>query len=166
MNTNSVIIDVREKDEYLAEHIPNSINLPLSHFSTQAPGVLFHLINSPITIMCRSGKRAQMALDMIQQFAMPYEGQACVFTGGMIQWKKENRPITTINSKAMPIMRQTHLAAGLLALVGTLLGVFLHPTFFILPGIVGAGLSLSGLTGFCGMSILLSKMPWNKINEA
>ncbi|MGB0454748.1 MAG: YgaP-like transmembrane domain [Bacteriovoracaceae bacterium] len=58
--------------------------------------------------------------------------------------------------------RQTHLTAGSLALVGTLLGAFVNPYFLIIPGYVGAGLSFAGATGFCGMATILSLMPWNK----
>ncbi|MGA8903369.1 YgaP-like transmembrane domain [Bradyrhizobium sp.] len=36
------------------------------------------------------------------------------------------------------------------------------PWFFIVPGFVGAGLLLAGLTGFCGMARLLMRAPWNR----
>jgi hypothetical protein len=48
-------------------------------------------------------------------------------------------------------------------LIGVLLSVMLSPRFVILPGFVGAGLLFAGLTGFCGMGLILAKMPWNKL---
>jgi rhodanese-related sulfurtransferase len=38
----SIIIDVREDDEYSAEHIENSIHIPLSSFDKKAPSVLWN----------------------------------------------------------------------------------------------------------------------------
>ena len=52
--------------------------------------------------------------------------------------------------------------AGSLALAGTLLGAFVSPWFYILPGFVGAGLLTAGVTGFCGMALLLMRAPWNR----
>jgi hypothetical protein len=49
-----------------------------------------------------------------------------------------------------------------MAFSGTLLGTIMHPYFYILPGFVGLGLMMAGLTGWCGMAKLLAYMPWNK----
>ena len=35
-----VILDVREKEEFEAEHIPESISCPLSQFDMLVPGIL------------------------------------------------------------------------------------------------------------------------------
>ena len=49
-----------------------------------------------------------------------------------------------------------------MALAGVLLGAFVWPGFYVLSGFVGAGLTLAGITGFCGMARLLAHMPWNR----
>jgi DUF2892 family protein len=36
------------------------------------------------------------------------------------------------------------------------------PNFIWLSGIVGAGLVFAGITDFCGMGLLIAKLPWNK----
>ncbi len=59
-------------------------------------------------------------------------------------------------------MRQVQLAIGVLAFTGSLLAIFVNPLFAILPAFLGAGLILAGSTGWCGLAILLSKMPWNR----
>jgi hypothetical protein len=51
--------------------------------------------------------------------------------------------------------RLIRLFAGLFVLGGTLLGFFVHPSWFIFPGVVGAMLTIFALTGFCPMSIML-----------
>jgi len=61
----------------------------------------------------------------------------------------------------MPIMRQVLLGAGVLVLAGSVATYLFGPSFILLTGFVGAGLTFSGLTGWCGMAFVLSKMPWN-----
>jgi predicted branched-subunit amino acid permease len=57
--------------------------------------------------------------------------------------------------------RQVRIAAGLLVLTGVLLGYFVNPWFIGLSAFVGAGLVFAGVTDFCGMGLLLAKLPWN-----
>jgi hypothetical protein len=63
-------------------------------------------------------------------------------------------------------MRQVQIAAGSLILVGVVLGWLAHPGFYALSGFVGAGLLQAGVTGWCGMALLLKAMPWNQIAPA
>jgi hypothetical protein len=68
-----------------------------------------------------------------------------------------------VNQKApLEIMRQVQIAAGLLVLTGVGLGLGVNPLFFALAALVGAGLTLAGATGFCGMARLLALAPWNR----
>jgi hypothetical protein len=53
------------------------------------------------------------------------------------------------------------LGAGLLALTGALLAVTLNVRWIYLAGFIALGLTFAGLTDFCPMGMLLSKMPWN-----
>ena len=55
------------------------------------------------------------------------------------------------------------MLAGTMILSGAILTAVLSPSWIILPGFVGAGLLFAGLTGFCGMGLILAKMPWNKL---
>ena len=43
-----------------------------------------------------------------------------------------------------------------------MLGLSVSPWFLALPAIVGAGLTLAGITGFCGMTRVLMRAPWNR----
>jgi Protein of unknown function (DUF2892) len=54
------------------------------------------------------------------------------------------------------------IVAGSLVLIGVLLGWFVHRGFFGLSAFVGAGLVIAGIADFCGMGLLLAKLPWNK----
>ena len=157
-----IIIDVREKDEFKAEHVEHSVNIPLSQIDHIGPGVLNSLKDRSLTIMCLSGKRADLAMQRIEKFGISFSDSVKVYEGGIKRWKSLGGSVVELKKTHLPIMRQTHLAAGLLALTGTLLGFYVNPSFLVIPGFVGLGLSVAGSTGFCGMGILLSHMPWNK----
>ena len=62
----------------------------------------------------------------------------------------------------MSIERQVRVAAGMLVVLGVLLGWLIHPAFYILSAFVGAGLVFAGVTDTCGMGMLLARMPWNQ----
>jgi rhodanese-related sulfurtransferase len=159
---NEVILDVRERDEFEAEHVEKSINVPLSHFSAIAPGVLNQLNQKNVAILCRGGNRAKLALEQVKQLGYADKITARVYEGGILEWKRLGNPTIVKNSNHLPIMRQVQIVAGALVFVSTLLGVFVAPGFLGVSAFVGAGLVVAGSTGFCGMAILLSKMPWNK----
>ena len=52
---------------------------------------------------------------------------------------------------------------GVLALTGSILALTVNKNFALIPAFLGAGLTLAGSTGWCGLAILLSKMPWNRV---
>ncbi|MCI1294357.1 MAG: DUF2892 domain-containing protein, partial [Acetobacter sp.] len=61
-----------------------------------------------------------------------------------------------------PLDRQVQLIIGLLVLTGSLLGFFVSPWYFLLTGFFGAGLTVAGLTGFCGLARVVAHAPWNR----
>lgn len=157
---NPVIIDVREKDEFNAEHIEHSIHIPLSSFAAQAPALFKSLSGKSVLLMCRSGKRAGLAAS--QAAAFRENVQLEVFQGGILEWKKQGKPTVAAKKAHLPIMRQVQLIAGSLVLTGALLSYFVNPAFIFLSGFVGAGLTVAGATGSCGMAEILARLPWNK----
>ncbi len=78
-------------------------------------------------------------------------------------WEAAGLKTRSLSSTSkLPITQQVFVAAGLLIWIGLLLAYVLHPWFLLLPLIVGSGLLFAGLTGWCGMALLLARMPWNK----
>jgi len=159
---NSVILDVRERDEYDSEHIPGAINVPLSHFTSTAPGVLTHFEDRKVVLICRSGKRAELALHQARLLGFAPQGGYQVFDGGILQWKKLGNQTISKKGRHLPILRQVHLVAGSLVLLGAGFGYLLNPGFYALSAFVGAGLVFAGATGTCLMAEILGKMPWNR----
>lgn len=155
-----VLIDVRTKSEYANLHAKNAISIPLDEISKQrVQQVSSDIGNTTIYLICQSGMRSAQAANRLMK-----EGLANVIsiTGGTLAWKKQNLPIEGAGRKALSLQRQVQLTAGLLALIGGISGYTIHQWFFLVPTLIGLGLTLSGATGSCLMGTLLSKMPWNQ----
>mgnify|MGYP000117887857 CR=1 FL=1 len=54
------------------------------------------------------------------------------------------------------------MALGMLIVLLLAKGILLHPLFYVLTGLLGSGLIVSGLTARCGLAALLARMPWNR----
>lgn len=152
-----VVVDVREDVEHAEERIDGSRPMPLSRFDAQA---LRSACNGKqIVFHCKGGKRSAQAC---QRFAVG-DGEVLHLAGGIDAWKAAGLPtVKPDNAPRLPLMRQVLLTAGSLVVLGVSLGLLVSPWFFALAGFVGCGLMFSGITGWCGMATMLSKMPWNK----
>lgn len=149
----AILIDVREAGEYEAEHIDSAVNKPLSSFDKNEVGKLAN--GRKVIVQCLSGKRASQACAKIDNI------DAFILEDGINGWKKEGLE-TVKKGLGITIQRQVMIVAGLLVLIGSLLTIYVEFNFIALPLFIGAGLTFAGLTGWCGMAMLLNKMPWNK----
>lgn len=154
-----VILDVREKEEFEAEYIPDSICCPLSQFDLLAPGILKNIKESEVVIMCRSGNRAKMAINELKKFDVNQD-QFKVFEGGILNWKSLGKEVVGKGS-IFPIMRQVQIVASSMIFIAFIASRFVTHDFVYLALFVGFGLALAGYTGFCPMVYILQKMPWN-----
>lgn len=152
----AVLVDVREPDEFARRRIPGALSRPLSAFESA------HLRIEPSQVViftCRSGMRTQANCDRL---ASTVDGQAFVLDGGLEAWAAAGLPVEADRKAPLEIMRQVQITAGLLVVLGVLLGLVAHPSFFGLAAFVGAGLMAAGISGFCGMARLLQLAPWNR----
>jgi hydroxyacylglutathione hydrolase len=83
----ATFVDVREKSEWQAGHMPGAIHIPLGDLTRRA-GELPK--DTRIITVCRSGNRSLYAVDMLQA-----QGHADVksMAGGMIEWSTAGRPV-------------------------------------------------------------------------
>lgn len=156
----AVLVDIREADEFARSHIAGAVSQPLSGWE-QA-----HLAIDPaadVIFTCRSGMRTAGACDRL---AARVTGEAFVLAGGIDGWSRAGLLVVSDRSAPLEIMRQVQIAAGMLILIGALLGTFVAPAWFGLSAFVGAGLLFAGLSGFCGMARLLMLAPWNQPRSA
>jgi len=84
----ALLVDVREADEFAAEHIAGAVNMPLSSFQ---PSQLPDAGGRTVILQCAGGKRSGMALDKCAA------AQAVIDThlaGGIAAWKAAGLPVT------------------------------------------------------------------------
>lgn len=86
----AIIIDVRTPREYLAGHIPGSVNLDY-HSSIFLDSLRELDKDKSYIIYCRAGVRSRRALDAMSQLGFK---EACHIKGGINQWRTEGLPIT------------------------------------------------------------------------
>ena len=150
------LVDVRTPAEYRALHAEGAQLIPLDQLDV---GKVTASVPAGATVylLCQSGNRAKMAAEKLTQ-----AGCNCVVVeGGTKAWASAGLPV--VRGKAvMSLERQVRIAAGILILIGVVLGFTVHPNWFYLSGFVGAGLTFAGITDTCMMGMLIGKCPWNR----
>ncbi|NOT29592.1 MAG: DUF2892 domain-containing protein [Planctomycetes bacterium] len=150
------VIDVRTGAEYESEHVDGSRWVPLGELVERADEI--RAVPAPRMLLCRTGARASVARRELE--ALGISGLT-VIEGGLEALRTAG--LATVRGRArMSLERQVRIAAGSLVLAGVALGALVHPALFGLSGAVGAGLVFAGVTDWCGMGLLLARMPWNK----
>ena len=154
------LLDVRTPAEHAELHVPHVEPIPLDRLDAaqleQANGFAK---DQPIYIFCRTGERAKQAAAKLEKNGY---SQCQVVAGGTLAWAEAGLPVDRGSSKIISLERQVRIAAGALVLTGALLALFVHPAFLWLSALIGAGLVFAGITGWCGMGMLLAKLPWNQ----
>jgi len=115
--------------------------------------------SNPIYVICQSGGRASKACERLQEAGLAHV--YCV-EGGMTAWERINLPVERGATKVISLERQVRIGAGSIVLLGVALARTIHPAFLAIAAFVGAGLIFAGITDYCGMAFVLSKMTWNR----
>jgi rhodanese-related sulfurtransferase len=154
-NSEAELIDVRNTDEYMEEHIEGAKNIPLPILDVkQISGN-----KKRIVVHCKSGKRGEKARELLKK--QDPSLRVSNLAGGILEWKKSDLPLRSINS-TLPIMSRVQIIAGSLILFGSAAAFFINPYFLAIPALTGAGLLFAGITGRCGMANLLMLVDSNK----
>ncbi len=80
----AVILDVRENDEWKAQHIEGAIHIPLGQLDSRIAELAAYK-NSTIIAQCRSGKRSAKAASTLQAAGFK---QVYNLAGGIIAWNE------------------------------------------------------------------------------
>lgn len=151
------LIDVREWAELVADgNVTGAVLAPLSN-DVAAAGLLN--AQKTVFVLCRSGARSQKAAVLLEARGF---ADVRVVAGGMEAWKAAGLPVEFKSPGAWSIERQVRFTVGTLLLSSFALGRLVHPLFYALSPLLGAGLLYSSLTDTCGMGAVLLKMPWNR----
>jgi rhodanese-related sulfurtransferase len=152
----AMLIDVRDPSEFAGEHIACAASMPLSTLDSSALDAL--PADRKMIFQCQRGKRGEQACAVID--ASSLKQQVFNLEGGIEAWKAAGLPVVR-QQAGMPIQRQVQLTIGLLVLISVVLGFSVNTSFFLLAGFLGMGLTFAGLTGWCGLALLMKQAPWN-----
>jgi rhodanese-related sulfurtransferase len=152
----AVLVDVREPSEHAGERIPEARLVPLSTFdpTRMPPGD-----GRKVVLHCLSGDRSAQAGRRLVEAGV---AQVYHLHGGLQAWKAAGYATERSLHAPISMQRQVQMVAGSLVFLGTVLGAWFSPWFLILSGFVGAGLTFAGITGTCGMAMLLARLPYNR----
>ncbi len=150
------VIDVRTGAEFTGEHVDGSRLVPLDQLLQRLDEV--RATPAPRLLLCRSGGRAQTARKLLEENNVR---GLTVIEGGIEAFRSAGGP-TERGKSVISLDRQVRIGAGALVLLGVALGYLVHPGLFALAGLVGLGLTVAGVTDWCGMGLLLAKAPWNQ----
>ena len=153
------LVDVRSSGEFNAVHAKGAILCPFDALNPRQLAQQLGLSSSSTAaLLCAAGNRAKKASEKFLAEGIPY---CLVVEGGTQAW--EAAGLSVIKGKGViSIDRQVRIGAGSLILTGVLLGYFIHAGWYFLSGFIGCGLIFAGITDWCGMGLLLAKMPWNQ----
>ncbi len=156
-NNEAVLVDVREPAEHAAENITGATLLPLGKVSKS---LLPQHIGKKLVIYCRKGGRGGSACEKL----MAEDPGLDIYNleGGIEAWRAAGLTVASSGKAFLPLDRQVQLTIGLLLITGSVLGALFSPKWFLLTGLIGAGLTVAGVTGFCGLAFIMAKMPWNQ----
>ena len=121
-------------------------------------------LDNNIYLLCKSGGRAEKAA---KKFIDAGYRNIFVIEGGITECNKLGMATKSDNDNKIkiPLERQVRIGAGIIIIIGALLSLTLSNIFSIIPIIVGCGLIYAGITDKCGFALILTKAPWNKIDN-
>jgi rhodanese-related sulfurtransferase len=156
------LIDVRTPIEFREVHVDFARNVPLDQLDVVALMQARNgSANEPLYVICHAGDRGRQACD---KFLKAGFSNVLNVEGGTKACVEAGLPVSR-GKKAVSLDRQVRIVAGSLVLVGATLGWFVNPVFIGLSAFVGAGLICAGITGTCGMAMLIARMPWNQCSQ-
>lgn len=82
----TTLLDVRERDEWVAGHAPDAVHIPLGELTERA-GKLPS--GAPLLVVCHSGGRSARATAWLNRAGY----DAVNLDGGMVEWARAGLPV-------------------------------------------------------------------------
>ncbi|ALV48314.1 rhodanese-like domain-containing protein [Streptomyces althioticus] len=159
------VIDVRTPGEYAGGHLPGALNIPLDQIRRALPDIRHAAGHGDVLVVCASGARSENACKILAENGVT----AATLSGGTGAWAADGHELHHPQGSSRTswgMERQVRLTAGVIVLLGLLLGLVVHPAFQLLSAGIAAGLVFSALTNTCGMAALLARLPHNRPRAA
>ncbi|WP_128980328.1 rhodanese-like domain-containing protein [Streptomyces roseicoloratus] len=159
------IIDVRTPGEYAGGHLPGALNIPLDRIRRALPDIRQATDRGDVLVVCASGARSANACKILAENGV----SAATLSGGTGAWAAGGHGLHRPQGASRAtwgMERQVRLTAGVIVLLGLLLGLVVHPAFQLVSAGIADGLVFSALTGTCGMAAMLARLPHNRPRAA
>ena len=85
----ALVLDVRDKPDYAAGHIPNARNIPLAELSTRLREIE-RFKSRPVVINCQAGARSAGACNLLKKSGF---GEVFMLGGGIKGWVEASLPV-------------------------------------------------------------------------
>jgi rhodanese-related sulfurtransferase len=152
------LLDVRTPPEFNNAHVPGARLIPLDDLNVEAY-LQHHEPGKPFYVLCQAGPRARKAIERFERCGCV---DGVLVEGGTQAWIEAGLSVNRGKSNILPLMRQVQIVVGTLSAIGSVLALLVSRWFAVVPLFLGCGLLFAGVTGTCGMAILLARMPWNR----
>jgi len=156
------IVDVRTGAEVNSAYLAGCLNIPLHELTAERLSREIETAKKDtdtIYLLCQSGQRSELAANQLKG---KVAGKLVIISSGINGMKQANIPLLESAKQTVSLERQVRITAGMLVVVGTILGTWINPVYYGLSAFVGAGLTFAGITNTCGMGMLIARMPWNR----
>jgi rhodanese-related sulfurtransferase len=154
------VVDVRDLNEFAAGS-EASLCLPVSGINAETTSAFVKQHNlgpdKTLVLLCARGMRAAQAAERLRPLI---PNPIAIVEGGrtaLLSAAGEKQPVS--------IERQVRIAAGSLVLLGVIASLLIHPACILLSAFVATGLIFAGITDWCGLGLLMMKMPWNRMRQ-
>lgn len=159
----AILIDVREPDEFKAEHITYALSIPLQ----SVPHAMNFIdpAGKKVIFQCLKGRRGEHACEIFK--SQSPNSAIYNISGGIMGWKDAGLAVVGGEAGAacgcgISIFRQVQIIVGLVIAAFVALGYMGFTIGFALAGLAGFLLFIAGATGFCALAMALMHAPWNK----
>lgn len=158
-NGEAILIDVREPAEFESGHIAYASSVPLAELESMLAG--FPLPpERKVIFQCLKGGRGAQACAVLGSRALP--NPVFNIENGIQGWQAAGLPVIGGAPAGLSVIRQVQIIVGALLMLMVFLGFAGLTLGFMIAGILGGALFFAGMTGWCGLAMLLQRMPWNK----
>ena len=86
---NAVVLDVRERNEFMEGHIVDALNIPYTSLESRLDEISQHK-ETPIVIACKMGQHSGAAGTLLQKNGFT---NVTRLTGGYAEWSAQNLPV-------------------------------------------------------------------------
>jgi rhodanese-related sulfurtransferase len=95
INQGARVVDIRDKSQFEAGHIVNSINIPAAELDGEADKRLKS--GKSIILVCDNGSKSSQCVTPMKK-----SGRENIFSlqGGLASWRQENLPVLTTENKS------------------------------------------------------------------